>query len=328
MLWILICAAVLVVIILIIAFVCYRLVFYNANILEHDPYVVPPGEQYDQKAEQLLKAVAALDALPYQQVYTTSHDGIRLAARYYHFYDDAPMQIMFHGYRSCALTDMCGGALLAKKNGCNVLLVDQRAHGKSGGHTITFGIEERCDCLDWVKYVLERFGAETKIVLLGLSMGAATVLMASELSLPKNVVGIIADCPYTSPGEIIRSVSNSIKLPGRLLYPVVALGALLYGKVCIWRGNTVRAVANAKVPILLIHGEDDRLVPWTMSQEIASTSASPATLEVFPDSGHGLCYVNDPRKYEQVVVSFLNTIPTLHGTMNDGFLKEALDYPK
>ena len=308
MLWFIICAAVLLLIVLIGAFFCYRLVFYNANIVEHDPYVIPPGEQYAQKAEQLLKAIAVLDALPYQQVYTTSHDGIRLAARYYHFYDDAPVQIQFHGYRSCALTDMCGGTLLAKKNGCNVLLVDQRAHGKSGGHTITFGIEERYDCLDWTNYVLKRFGSGTKIILLGLSMGAATVLMASELPLPQNVVGIIADCPYTSPGEIIRSVCSSVKLPGGLLYPIIALSALLYGKMRIWRGNTVRAVANSDLPILLFHGEDDRFVPCRMSKQIYSVKPDQVRLVTIPDAGHGLCYMLDPKRYEAEVQAYLKSV--------------------
>lgn len=304
MLWIFITAAILV-IILIASRICYRLVFYNANISEHDPYVVPSGEQYAKVGETILKTIANLDALPYEYVEIISHDGIRLAGRYYHFYDNAPVQILFHGYRSCGLQDMCGGSLLARKNGCNVLLVDQRAHGKSGGHTITFGVEERWDCLSWIQYAIGRFGCNTKILLVGLSMGAATVLMASDLQLPKNVVGIIADCPYTTPGEIIRSVCRSIHLPAVLLYPLVMIGALLYGRFYIWKGSAVRAVARSKIPILLIHGEDDRFVPCKMSKQIHAANPGIITLVTIPEAGHGLSYMLDPKQYESVIQKFL-----------------------
>ena len=59
----------------------------------------------------------------------------------------------------------------------------------------------------------------------GLSMGAATVLMASELELPSNVIGIIADCGYTSPGAIVRKVSRDVRIPAWVSYPFLVLGA-------------------------------------------------------------------------------------------------------
>lgn len=308
MLWMFIAFAVLLIFLLVVSGFCYRLVFYNANIREHDPYVVPPGDQYAKVGDTILKSIAALDALTYEQVNITSHDGIRLSGRYYHFYDDAPLQIMFHGYRSCGLQDMCGGSMLARKNGCNVLLVDQRAHGKSGGHVITFGVEERYDCLSWTQYAIKRFGGDVKILFVGLSMGAATVLMASGLPLPENVVGIIADCPYTSPGAIIRSVCRSMHLPSVIVYPFVLIGALIYGKFCIWKGDAVRAVANTKVPILIFHGEDDRLVPCEMSRQICAENSSMVTLVTIPEAGHGLSYMLDPAQYETSVEKFLHSI--------------------
>ncbi len=314
MLWVIIAVAVLMILVLAASAFCYRLVFYNANVSEHDPYVVPPGEQYAKVGDAILKSIAALDALPYEQVNITARDGIHLVGRYYNFYDNAPLQILFHGYRSCGLQDMCGGSLLARKNGCNVLLVDQRAHGKSGGHTITFGVEERWDCLSWTRYAVDRFGSEIKILLVGLSMGAATVLMASGLQLPKNVVGIIADCPYTGPGEIIRSVCRSIHLPALLLYPLVMIGALLYGRFYIWKGSAVRAVADTKVPILLIHGEDDRFVPCEMSRQIHAVNPRMITLVTIPEAGHGLSYMLDPKQYELSVENFLRDCGLRHDT--------------
>ena len=283
----------------------YRLAFYSRNDREQDIYAIPPGKQYEDVADVMLKNIHELSKLPFEQVFITSRDGIKLAARYYHIKDKAPVQIQFHGYRGNGLREYSGGYKMAARLGYNSLVVDERAHGKSGGHTISFGIKERYDCLDWVNYVCERFGKETTIILSGVSMGAATVLMASELNLPSNVIAITADCPYSSPGAIIRKVCEDIKLPGKLLYPFVVLGALVFGKFRIWESSAVEAVKHMNIPILLIHGDDDRFVPCQMSKEIYEACASDKKLALFPGAGHGLSYLTDTARYEQVFEEFL-----------------------
>ncbi len=284
---------------------CYRLVFYNENQHEQDPYVIPPGKQHEQAGEKLLALVAQADSLAYEQVYITAHDGLRLAGRYYHNQDGAAIQIQFHGYRSSALRDLCAWTLLARKLGYNVLLVDQRAHGKSEGHTIAFGTEERLDCLDWIAYASARFGKTAKIVLVGLSMGASTVLMAADLNLPDTVVSMIADCPYSAPDAILKKILKKLKFPLWLSYPAVAIGGLVYGKVRIWKGSAVKSVQHSQTPILLIHGEADYLVPCEMSREIYAACKTKKSLITFPNAGHGLSYLLDPVRYERVVADFL-----------------------
>ena len=170
----------------------------------------------------MLSLIRQMDEIPYEAVTISAQDGTKLAVRYYHVRDGAPLQIQLHGYRGTALRDFCGGNKLARESGQNTLVVDQRAHGKSGGTTITFGIRERLDCLCWVEYASQRFGSDIPVFLSGVSMGAATVLMASELELPANVVGIIADCPYSSPEAIIRKVcQQDMHLPPVLVMPSV-----------------------------------------------------------------------------------------------------------
>ena len=164
--------------------------------------------------------------------------------------------ILFHGYRSMALRDSAGGYILAKKAGFNVLAIDQRAHGRSGGCVISFGIQERRDCLCWVQYLSTRFGEETPLILSGLSMGAATVLMSTDLPLPENVVGIMADCPYDSPAAIIQKVAKEQGYPPKLVYPFVYLGAMLFGRFRLTETTALEAVRDCKIPILLMHGEN------------------------------------------------------------------------
>ena len=190
-------------------------------------------------------------------------------------------------------------------------MVDERGHGKSGGHTITFGIKERYDCLSWAKYAAERFGSDTSVFLSGVSMGAATVLMASGLELPGNVKAITADCPFSSPGGIIRKVSRDIKLPVFLAYPLTVLGAFLFGGFRINQCSALDSVRKTRLPILLIHGEDDLLVPCDMSRQIYAACRAPAELAVFPGAGHGISYFIDAKRYHMVFSEFLHRFDIL-----------------
>ena len=233
-------------------------------------------------------------------------DWKRLFGRYYHFKDGAPLQIQFHGYRGSAYRDFCGGSKLAREGGFNILLVDQRAHGKSEGVTITFGVNERLDCKSWVDYAVSRFG-NIPIFIVGVSMGASTVLMASDLDLPESVVGIIADCPYSSPNLIIKKVcKEQLRLPPALVYPLVTLGGLAFGHFNINSQSALKSVKNTSIPILLIHGEDDGFVPCYMSKDIYEAAAGEKYIYTFAGADHGLSYIADEEKYKKFTNEFID----------------------
>ena len=265
-----------------------------------------PAKTPTEYVERTRTLIRTLDALPYEAVEIRSCDGLKLCARYYHIADNAPVHIQCHGYRSMALRDFCGAAPLAHELGHNTLIIDQRAHGKSEGKAISFGICERRDVLAWIDYVINRFGKDTPIFLTGVSMGAATVLMTTALPLPKNVIGVIADSPYSSPRAIIRKVIADMGLPVPLAYPFAVLGALLFGGFCeLEKAGAVNAVKQTSIPILIIHGEADTFVPCEMSREIASACASKVRLEVFPNADHVLSYMTDFERYKQASHSFI-----------------------
>ena len=291
--------------VLLCAYYAYRVAFYSPPDREEQIYDLPGGEQYDDKREVLHRSVRALSEVPFEEVHITSFDGKRLFGRYYHHMDGAPVQIMFHGYRGSAIRDFCGGAVLARKLGHNALIVDQRAHGRSEGTAITFGVLERRDCKSWAEYARKRFG-NVPIVLSGVSMGAATVLMATELDLPENVVAVMADCPYSSPKEIIAKVAGEMGLPGKPAALCCTLGALLYGHFRLDSAAAESAVKKAKVPILLIHGQEDRFVPCDMSRRISLACKGECEFYTFPNAAHGFSYMTDPKHYETLSVSFLN----------------------
>lgn len=296
--------AIFILIILGISYYAFRLAFLAPPHLDTEHYYTPEGEQYDEVREGIRKSVGRMAVRKYESVTITSFDGSKLFARYYHVAENAPVQILFHGYKSSSLLDCSGGSYFAAQLGHNALVVDQRSHGQSDGTVITFGIKERKDCLCWIQYAIERFGKDVPILLSGLSMGAATVLMATDLNLPSNVKGIIADCPYSSPKEIIMKVAKQMHFPPKLMFPFVWLGAFLFGHFNLLESSAIEAIKTCEIPILILHGDADELVPCEMSRMMQQSGAKDITLETFAGAGHGLSYIILPDKYEKVVLEF------------------------
>lgn len=264
----------------------------------------------DQSIRDTIRCSAvALSQREYEAVTTRAYDGVTLSGRYLHHRDGAPLCICFHGYRGSAVRDFSMMGPFLYEEGYNVLLVDERAHGRSGGHTITYGVRERRDVLSWVGYASNRFGADMPIYLFGISMGAATVLMASGLKLPDNVRAIAADCPYSSPKDVILYVCGRIGLNPALCWPLIRASARLYGRFNVNAVTAEEAVKRTTKPILIIHGEDDTYVPAPMSEQVYR--ANPVMIErhTFPKAEHGLSYFFGTDRYQEIVRDFLRRHP-------------------
>ena len=281
----------------------YKLAFYYEDPCT-DPRNYNKEGQIKPRAEALDEALEAFCAAPFDEVTIRSKEGLNLYANYYHHRDGAPLEIFCHGYKGNAYRDFCGAWAVAKEAGHNVLLIDQRCHGRSEGHTITFGILEKTDVLRWIGWAGERFG-DVPILLSGVSMGAATVLMAAGCDLPENVRGIIADCPFDAPSNIIKTVmERNMGMPVGPVYPLVRLGGMVFGHFDVESDSAVEAVKRAKLPILLIHGDDDRFVPYPMSQNIHAAAPEKIRFHTVPGAGHAMEQIWDPETYRKVVTEF------------------------
>lgn len=274
-----------------------------------DEPVLPMGPGYDPHHAKIKELADAMYARPCEEVHTTSFDGLSLFGRYYEVSSDVKViELQCHGYKGSCFIDFCGGNKMMLEQGFNMLSIDERSHGKSEGKAITFGINERRDVLTWIDYIIQRFGDDMQIILSGVSMGAATVLMATDLELPKNVVGIVADCPYSSPKEIICKVGKDMGFPPTLMYPFIKLGARLWGGFNLDESCATDAVAKTNIPILLIHGEDDGFVPCDMSRKIKSVNEQMVEFHTFPGADHGTSYMVDMERYTDVCVNFFKRI--------------------
>ncbi len=290
---------------LVFSWCAYWISAFNPPWRHGDPVAVPEDGAYQGRGRQIRLWMEEMARCPGESVTIRGRDGVCLAGRYYPVNLRGPVVILFHGYRSGGLRDLCGLWRIARANGQNVLVVDQRAQGRSGGSTITFGVREHQDCLDWVQYTLARFPGRP-IFLAGVSMGGATVLLAAGETLPAAVRGIVADCPYTSAREMVEKIAKDLKLPGKPVWLLVAAGALLYGHFDMRRANTLPAVEKARVPILLIHGEGDRLIPSKMTKTLARHCRSPHLLVLFPQAGHGHSCPWDMERYEKCYRDFVH----------------------
>lgn len=299
----LILLAVIAVAVLVTTLICFHMAFYSSpkGRQPKEEFPLPAGDVYLPHKERMIDFMKQTRALSCEEVSILSFDGLRLYGKYYECCPGAPIELMMSGYRGLAERDLCGGVQRSFKLNRNVLLIDQRACGKCDGTVITFGILERYDCLSWANYLYERFSKDIPVILTGVSMGAATVMMATQLSLPKNVVGVIADCGYSSPKEIICKVIQQMKLPVKPLYPFVKLAAKIFGHFDLEAASPLEAMGQCTLPVFFAHGEDDDYVPCDMTRRCFEACTGEKRLLTVPGAGHGLAYLLAPQEYVQVL---------------------------
>ena len=235
----------------------------------------------------------------------TAADGVKLVGHWFPHPHPQRIVIGMHGWRSSWCRDFGMIADFWTANGCSVLLAEQRGQGNSGGEYMGFGQTECHDCLEWIQWASRQYDEELPVYLGGVSMGATTVLMAAGLDLPECVHGIVADCGFTTPYAIWKHVANknlhlSFGLRGpvadRLYRSRLQIGSEDY--------STVEALRRTKVPVLLVHGEDDHFVPVEMTYENYEACASPKRMLIIPGADHGMSYYLAKDAYEEAVRNF------------------------
>ena len=295
--------------ILLAAFICFKLAFYSKKRVPSDEYRIPDGEIYEPYREQMIAWMKEARNMPFKEYSITSFDGLTLWGKYYEREKGAPIELMMHGYRGEGERDLCGGVQRAFSLGRNALVIDQRGCGKSDGSVISFGVNESRDCLTWVDFIIKNINPDAKIILTGISMGAATVIMAAGRGTPENVVGVLADCGYTSAKEIIKKViKKDLGLPADILYPFVKLGAKIFGRFDLEEMPPEKAIEVCKLPICFFHGKADAFVPYDMSLRLFNAYGGVKMMLSVEDAGHGLCYMLAPEEYLKTFADFGNAI--------------------
>lgn len=241
-----------------------------------------------------------------QDIYTNSIDKLRLHGWWVPADNPVGTVLLVHGYRSTPLIDFGFVFDFYHSRGFNLLIPQQRSHGESQGSFITFGVKESEDMLAWIRLHNQRFGVNP-MLLSGISMGASTVLYLADRKLPDNVKGIVADCGFTSPKDIITEVYKGvIRLPAIPTLWAVEFFTRVFAKFSLTEKDSRKSLANSRLPILLIHGKDDGFVPCSMSRDNYNACSGVKNILLVDGAEHGLSFVVDTEGYTKAVDAFID----------------------
>lgn len=241
-----------------------------------------------------------------QSIYITSDDGLKLHGLWVPAKNPIGTVLLVHGYRSTKLMDFGVAFPYYHEKGFNLLIPDQRAHGKSQGRFITFGVKECRDMLRWINFHNSCYGMQP-LLLSGMSMGASTVMFLADEKLPPNVKGLIADCGYTSANEIISVIFKRVMHFGA--GPVMwaaDLFARIFAGFSFYEKNTTETLRSNKLPVLILHGTEDSFVPCDMSKRSYAACTGPKQLLLVEGADHGVSFLVDHQRYTEAVEKFLS----------------------
>lgn len=260
---------------------------------------VAPESSYAKHSMEVMAAV------PSEEVSIVNAEGLTLKGHWVHC--DAPVRviIMVHGWHSHWTRDFGESVNWYRENGCELLYVEQRAHGDSEGKYVSYGIRERFDVVEWIDYA-RSLQPDLPLYLGGISMGASTVLMTAGQPISDKVTAVIADCGYTDASKVVRpGVEKVLKGAADAAMKVIDMDCRLGGGFTLGEYTTLQAMdANTDVPVLFIHGDADHFVPLSMTLENYMACRAPKELLIVHGAAHGLSYIVDPDTYKARVAAF------------------------
>lgn len=210
-----------------------------------------------------------------------------------------------HGYRGNGKR-LGGMARYYIGKGYNVFLPDHIASGESEGKYCALGFWETADCLKWLSYMTENFGKDIKIVLHGVSMGAAVVmLMAGDEKLPANVKFAVEDSGFTDITELLRRKLREHKIKSDMPISILNFNNKRKLGFDLKNISPVKSVRRARVPMLFIHGKRDGLIPSDMALELYNACSSEKKLLMVDGANHAQNLKVGGEKYFSAIDSFI-----------------------
>lgn len=293
---------------LILIFFIVAIIIFNTTLTrpKHYPVFGNPIAQWDRIAAQAKEGREKLLENPHETWEIKSHDGLTLRATYIpnpHAPDSKRVFLGIHSYYRNGLDEYAPYADYYFSKGFSLLLPDNRAHGASDGHVMGFGWGDRRDIVFWEKEVVKRLGEDIEILMHGISMGSAAVVCASgEADLPKQVVGMVADCGYTSAlAEYACQARAMAHVPP---YPVLWFLSIVCKLRAGWflsENSPIKQIAKTHIHVLLIHGTADTFVPTRFANEFYEACPSDKELLLVPEATHAISHLVQPEMVESAI---------------------------
>ncbi len=241
------------------------------------------------------------EALKYEDAWIESEDGLKLHARFYPNENAERIVICCHGFHGTGCGDFCAILPMLVRD-CTVLLIDERCAGESEGKYYTYGAKEHRDILLWRRWAAQRNTAHLPVYLIGISMGAASVLLNAKYEEPK-CHGIIADCGYSSMEKAIDDVSRSwFHVPSNT--PLMKIYCRLFAGFSMKDTQVSESLKEAGIPVMFMHGKRDRFVLPENTDINALYCASDHEVHWFENAGHAGSSITEPERYEALIRRF------------------------
>jgi len=271
------------------------------NFVAHPERLDHPA--YAQWKKPILENMEWMLKQPAEEVRILSEEGFPLAAEWYHN-NSKKTVILVHGYKTTPFNNFSSIARIFLEHGWNVLMVWQRAHGKSGGHATTFGLKERRDPQKWAEWVDQNVGGS--IAIYGVSMGAASLAYASDRVFPESVRSFVIDCPYCRPyDQMLDMCRDSFPPLKYLLFLICGFAKILLG---VNMKDDIRdALKNTSVPSVFISGEQDQTVPLKTVRAAYEACAAEKELIIVPEATHTLSFLAGGESAQNKVFAFLDS---------------------
>lgn len=193
------------------------------------------------------------------------------------------------------------------ENNCNVLVIDQRAHGKSDGKINTVGFKESEDIIKWAEFLHNECGIE-EIYMQGTCIGGATIIHAiANKNCPTYISKVVVDGLFTTYYETFKYHMIALNKPTWPCLDICFSFYKAFAKIDAKKVGPVTLIDKIDKDILFVSGLKDQYVSKEDTMLLFDKCSSKNKDVVFlPEGGHSHLRINQIDKYDEVIINFIN----------------------
>ena len=259
----------------------------------------PPNKEHTRMFDEGMAWAAAHEKKPVQ----IENDGLKLAGEYFNF-GGKRCVIIFPG-RTESLYYSYYFAQPYAEAGCNVLVVDTRAHGLSEGKYNCCGTREWSDVIAWSRFAHDELG-DDEVVLHGICVGGAGIVLAAvKPEFPAYVSHIVVEGLFAT---FFESFARHMKAEKKPLFPVlyeIFLAAWLESGMKVWESAPIRCIHKVKTPMLFLHGRQDTYSVPKQAEKLYAKCRAPKRIVWMENGSHSHLRINNTELYDHAIQEFL-----------------------
>lgn len=261
-----------------------------------------PKKYYLPYMDRMIEAIDFFEELGGEDIRIVARDKALMYGQFFDAGSDKTV-VMAHGFMTTAMESFAVSGKSFYERGYNVLIIDERAHGKSGGKRTSLGYLESDDLLEWANWISNRFSSGS-IYLYGVSMGAFAVAMTADHITNPQIKGLIIDSAFASIKNQLMREYNRRRLPAPLLIPWARVWYMLHFKKDMYK-SAAEALMKCEKPVYFIHGDADETVDFKQQEILYKACISKKELALVPGAAHTMGFTVGGTELENKIFNFL-----------------------